>query len=450
METISRNQPVFNHSSTYLQREHWTRQQIEDYQAQALQTCRAYAYAHSPFYQRFHHGLMDRPLQELPVLTKAMVMEQFDELVTDRSIHLHEVQQYLAQADASTPFLGRYQIKATSGSSGQPGIFLANQMEGALQTDSFSRFETWGGVTLESRVAVVASAAPAHMTTQFPIVINGQRVPRLQLSSNDPLETLVQRLNEFQPEVLLPYPSIAAVLANEQRQGRLHIAPHSVFCGAEPLPREMRQRIEDTWQTRLFDVYGSTEGGIIASECELHQGMHLFEDFSILEVVDQANRPVPSGEQGDKVLLTVFFRQTQPLIRYEVTDLVRLSTREQCPCGRPFALLESVEGRIGDMLYLPSITGREEGVTALQFQTIFDMQPVNGWQVIQELDGWHIFLTGASEEMRDEDLLDALRQMLTRRGVIVPAMEIHRVTTLTTNATGKVLVLISHVPRPSA
>jgi phenylacetate-CoA ligase len=70
------------------QHETWTRPQLEVYQSQALRRLRDYAYARSPFYQRFHHGLFDRPLRELPVLTKATLMAHFDDLVTDRSVHL--------------------------------------------------------------------------------------------------------------------------------------------------------------------------------------------------------------------------------------------------------------------------------------------------------------------------------------------------------------------------
>lgn len=62
------------------QHERWTRLQLEAYQAESLRHLREFAYAHSPFYQRFHKGLTDQPFQELPVLTKAMVMENFDEL----------------------------------------------------------------------------------------------------------------------------------------------------------------------------------------------------------------------------------------------------------------------------------------------------------------------------------------------------------------------------------
>ena len=71
--------------------ERWTRSQLEAYQVKAFRRQRDYAYVHSPFYQHFHKGLTGRPLQELPVLTKAMVMENFDELVTDQAVRLEDL-----------------------------------------------------------------------------------------------------------------------------------------------------------------------------------------------------------------------------------------------------------------------------------------------------------------------------------------------------------------------
>ena len=79
------------------QHERWTRSQLEAYQAESLRRLRDHAYACSPFYQRFHKGLTDRPLKELPVLTKALVMEHFDELVTDREIRLEDVRAHMAR-----------------------------------------------------------------------------------------------------------------------------------------------------------------------------------------------------------------------------------------------------------------------------------------------------------------------------------------------------------------
>ncbi len=80
--------------------ENWSRSQLETYQTEGLRELRQYAYERSPFYQKFHKGLTERPLHELPVLTKAMMMEHFDELVTDRTLHLEEVRAYASQAEA--------------------------------------------------------------------------------------------------------------------------------------------------------------------------------------------------------------------------------------------------------------------------------------------------------------------------------------------------------------
>jgi hypothetical protein len=102
------------------------------------------------------------------------------------------------------------------------------------------------------------------------------------------------------------------------------------------------------------------------------------------------------------------------------------------------------------VLYLASPSGREEKIYPYLFNTVFNTQPVSGWQVVQEQDGLHIFLTGASEELRDDSLLDALRQALTKRGVIVPPIAIQRVTALAKNAGGKTPTVLSRVPRRAA
>ena len=94
---------------TLRQHDRWTRERLQAYQARALRQLRDRAYAHSPFYQRFQAGRTDRPLQELPVLTKAMVMEHFD---------------HLAALQGNQRFRGRYWVAATSGTTGRRGIFL--------------------------------------------------------------------------------------------------------------------------------------------------------------------------------------------------------------------------------------------------------------------------------------------------------------------------------------
>ena len=138
---------------------------------------------------------------------------------------------------------------------------------------------------------------------------------------------LTRGLERIEPagDVLVAYASMARVLAEEQLAGRLRIAPRAMMCSSEVLTSETAARVERAWGSRPFNVYAATETAGIASECPLHR-MHLYEDLVITEVVDEMNRPVPAGRVGAKLLVTVLFSRTQPLIRYEMSDCVSVSS----------------------------------------------------------------------------------------------------------------------------
>ncbi|HEV2583758.1 MAG TPA: hypothetical protein VGT44_23060, partial [Ktedonobacteraceae bacterium] len=401
-------------------RDHWTRQQLESYQADALRRLRDYTYAHSPFYQQFHKGLYDAPLQELPVLTKAMMMEHFDELVTDRAIRLEEAKTHMRTLTGDELFLGRYRVNATSGSSGHPGIFLFNRAEWITVLASFARAREWGGIKLDLihrvKTATVASTTAFHMSSRVNATAHSWWMPEIRLAASEPLETIVARLGAWQPEMLIAYASMARILADEQIAGRLQIRPRAVFTSSEVLTPQTRRRIVQAWGERLFNQYAATESGSLAAECDHHRGMHLMEDLVIFEVVDQDNRPVPPGVYGDKLLITVLFNHTQPLIRYELSDSVRLATNP-CPSGHPFALIDGIQGRVEDVLSFPGAAGGVVNVQPLVFSRIMDTIPVSGWQVIQEADGLRVLLSGVRGEFGDEMLADTLRQALAEQRV---------------------------------
>ncbi|HEU5317365.1 MAG TPA: hypothetical protein VFX49_14740, partial [Chloroflexota bacterium] len=95
------------------------------------------------------------------------------------------------------------------------------------------------------------------------------------------------------------------------------------------------------------------------------------------------------GEFGEKVLITVLFSRTLPLIRYELSDSVRRAP-ERCGCGRPFGLLSGVQGRVEDILELPARGGRDGATVRVHphvFHRIMDAVPAAGWQVVQEPAG---------------------------------------------------------------
>jgi phenylacetate-CoA ligase len=164
-----------------------------------------------------------------------------------------------------------------------------------------------------------------------------------------------------------------------------------------------------------FDVYAATETAGIASPCSFHR-RHIYEDLVIVEPVDQGGVPVQPGTVGDHLLVTVLFSRTLPLIRYEMSDRVGVGGRG-CPCGRSFALLTGIEGRVEDALLLPGLRG-PVNVHPNVFHKVLDEVTRAGWQVIQEPSGLRVLLVGLAPTASSEVVHDALVSALGSAGVV--------------------------------
>jgi len=427
-------------------REYWSRQRLDDYLRDSLQTLRQYAYVNSPFYQQFHKGLYDAPLESLPALTKSMMMDHLDELVTDREIRLQDIIAYMEDAQRPERFLGRYVINATSGSSGRLGISIFSSKEwGTLMASAFARTPLSLSFTRRIKTAQIASTTTLHMSTQGGSTFQKLFMPILMLPASEPLASMVEKLNEWKPDTLVLYASIGRILADEQLAGHLKIAPGTVMSGSEVLTEETRRRMMQAWGDRIYDNYAATEG-VAAIECEQHWGMHMMEDLAIVENVDANNRPVPAGVYGDKLLVTVLFKYTQPLIRYEIEDSLRF-TDEPCPCRRPFKLIDSIQGRVQEILSFSSVSGGSVSVHPLVFHNIMDTLPVSGWQVVQEVDGLHILLAGVRGVIDDKHLEGLVHHALALQGVLIPHIQVDHVLSIPQTIAGKTPLVKSNLPR---
>ena len=127
----------------------------------------------------------------------------------------------------------------------------------------------------------------------------------------------------------------------------------------------MTERIAAAFGVAPFDLYATTEG-LFGCECERHDGIHLFDDASVVENVDEDNRPVPAGEPGARVLVTNLHNLVQPIIRLAVADVMVMDP-EPCGCGRSLIRAAAVEGRCDDVLALPARGGGTVSVLPAQF-----------------------------------------------------------------------------------
>ncbi len=394
----------------------------------------------SPFYRELYRGIDHDAveLSALPTVTKAELMERFDEWVTDPRLKLAQVESHLQGLAGDGLHLGQYRVVASSGSTGGRGVFAYSRRDWLVNLANFARLnEQFVGIhprfPRRLRAAGVSATSPLHISARTSLTIDVGVYRVLRLDARQPLADLAPALEAFQPEVIGGYPSVLALLADEQLAGRLEVRPRKVMTVSEVRTPEMAEAIHAAWGVDPFDWYGISEGGVLAGDCEHHRGMHLFEDLFLVENVDGHGQAVPDGEVGHKLLLTNLFNRTQPVIRYELTDMVVIDP-SPCPCGRPLRRVVSLEGRSDDILQLPGQAGGRVAIHPLTLRSPFTgIGEVRQYRVVHDRDGLHVLLVVRQDVHADEvagRVRDALTRTLVAAGASPPTVEVSIVDTL--------------------
>ncbi len=420
-----------------IKHECWPRAKLEELQQRRLARLLDWVTQQSPFYRELcstHRMSQPYSLQDFPIMDKKTYMEHFDEIVTDPRLRLSQLQKHMAHVSGDEYYLGEYRVLTTAGSSGHKTVVVFNRKEWSIQEAASMRIAAMMGVVPFSMrrptIVTIGSPSPLHDSYRLPLSMDIGLYRFHVLPATAPIEELVQRLNSLQPHILRGFPSMLGLLVTEQIQGRLHINPSIIAGGGEPLPSELRKQLQAAWQSSVFDIYGTQEG-LRAMECNPGQGMHIFEDLGIVEVVDEDNRHVPDGTLGHKILFTSLFGFTQPVIRYEISDMMVLAP-EPCPCGQPFRRILAINGRNDDVLYLQGRAGRQVAVHPVHFWNVLEsFADIRQYQVVHEPDG--ICLRLMFEDGRG-NVARSVREQLARKlhalGVDCPSIRVELVTTL--------------------
>ena len=169
----------------------------------------------------------------------------------------------------------------------------------------------------------------------------------------------IEIARNWKPTVLCATPSYALRLAEVANELGLDPARdfqfRIIYVTAEVVTPELRGEIEQRWNARVYDNYGSVEAAASTYECEHRTGWHVSEDAYIFEVVDlESGEPVSPGEDG-VLVITSLFREAAPFFRYRVGDIVSIA-EEPCSCGRTFRRMSTVKGRADEMLKLRGVS----------------------------------------------------------------------------------------------
>ncbi|MGQ0719050.1 MAG: phenylacetate--CoA ligase family protein [Pseudonocardiales bacterium] len=416
-----------------LARDKWSRDQLLKYQAERLRALIAHAVSASPYYREAlgpDAASGDVPLEELPTLSKTVLLDDFDRIVTDPQLRRAGVEAHVTGPDPAQPFHGEYQVFSTSGTTGERGLLVCSRAEFLTAIASCVATTVRYGVPPGRRIVGIGSGSPFHISRQISQRIEamlpsaGQASP--QLTATTLLPEMVTALNAYQPHVLISYSSLAALLAEEQIRGELEITPTHVCCAGEVLTDDMRHRIHEAWGIHPLEAYGATEAIAIAGSCPARVGMHICEDLVVLEAVDEHNRPVPPGTPSHKVLLTNLVNTTQPLIRYELSDSVTLAAGPN-PTGRPYQRIDRVNGRSDDILRFPAPGGGTVAVHPAPLRAPFlEFPDVRQYQIRH--DGTRLDVHAVLRASAAPDTLAHIRTALLRviesLGAIPPHVDV--------------------------
>lgn len=353
-------------------------EQIATLQRERLLFLIDHARNNSPYLKEKYKNLSKAPsLQDIPVTLRADAMEHFDEWVCDPHITTAALDEYLGDiCNAVYPFLDQYTVLTTSGTTGRPLRMVRdarhNTVNGALMALRLLGGSKLKGITLPQNVKSAGVLASSGYHSTYLSYLRAKKAYEqmgcpekfLPLFLDMSTAEMVEKLNEFQPEMLTGYPSNMKLLAAEQMKGRLHISPLAVGSSAEYLSAQTREYIEQAFGCPMIDNYCSTEGGEIAMLCGNNR-MHLNTDWMIIEPVDKNLNPVPDGQKSEGVLLTNLANMVQPIIRYYISDRIILNNAP-CPCGLPFPSIE-IEGRQEDNLSFIDAKGEETTIASSSF-----------------------------------------------------------------------------------
>jgi phenylacetate-CoA ligase len=379
-----------------LANERLTREGLAELQHRRLRELVRFVARTSAFYGQLYKSvnLDEVALGDLPPVSKPVIQEHFDRVVTDPRIKRADVQAYCRQteAHASPWFLGEFVALLTSGTTGHRGHYVWDHAAlaeaigvGFRQSNRGPQGRSLCSQRLAAVVQIDGHDATNVLLSMIPPAVGTKRI----IDIRDDFPEICRQLQEFRPTLLASYPYMLWLLSEAQRADPqvLAIRPHRITSSADVLNDSDRRAISQAFGAEVYNYYCSTEFPYIAWECDAHEGLHVNADTLILESVDADNRPVPPGRLGAKVLVTSLSNRALPLIRYEMSDQVEYLT-EPCPCGCVLPRIRTVAGREEHLLSLPGVNGNAVPLIEEYVDSILGPKPeLATYQVIQEAAG---------------------------------------------------------------
>lgn len=381
----------------------YTSKQMENYRDKVFRKIIKYAYSVPLYHNKYKkvgvhpndiRGIKD--ITKLPFISKKDIIENFPNNVIPLDYNKNKAQ-----------------VVCTSGSTGKPVSLYYDFSTVAKGIGTIVReFQIFNLNWRKSRSVHIGNFSPNKadyageklLLTKADSVIRLKN--RLMMNCFDPMKDIIKKLDEFQPDFIMSYPSTYQQIAYLKKNGYgTKLNPKILFVGGYVLDEYTRYYVEEAFGCRMFNVYASAESSTdIAFEC-IKGNWHIHHDFFHIEVIDENMDVIDFGKKGHVVLTRMFGKGT-PFIRYTgMDDWVTLEPECKCECGLRTPIIKTgVEGRISSSVILPDGRFYPAASFAILSVMLNDLktQKVKQFQIVQKkIDEIDILLV-IDDNLRDE------------------------------------------------
>ena len=324
------------------------RDELEQLQLERLQSTMNRVYKNVPYYRRLFdiHKIIPeeftsvKDLQKIPFTTKQILRDNYP------------------YGMLATPLREVVRIHSTSGTTGKPTICAYTRNDLKHWSEVTARVLTMGGVDHDDVVQIAFDYS--IFTGGFGFHSGAELIGAtvIPTSNRDP-EKQIMIIKDYRTTVLLCTPSFALIIAETLEKMSMNPKELSLqygLFGGEPWSEKLRQEIQNRLLIEATDNYGLSEiiGPGVAGECLLKNGLHIFEDHFIPEIIDpETGEVLPDGKIGELVLTTLT-REAAPLIRFRTGDLAHIISGD-CPCGRDYKRISRIHARTDDAIIFQGI-----------------------------------------------------------------------------------------------
>ena len=345
---------------------------LREYQLSRLKEVAVRAYENIPMYRKKWKAAGVRPedletledLSKFPVITKDDIRSVSVEEIINQSGHRKN-----------------YHVFRTTGSSGMPLAVLYDREKSFYEIAEISSasINLHFGLNLKTGMSIMVMDDDALEVLP---AMEFSQAKKYLFDAKDDVEKHIRQINTVKPDYLMTYPSVLKNISIKLQAEKQTIhQPALLFTTAETHDAHTRKIIQETFKGKILDGYAATEMGLMAVECDRHNGLHVLPYKSIIEIVDNQNRMLPPGETGN-VVVTDLNNMALPIIRYSgMGDLASYRT-EVCACRMArYPLLKRIEGRKMDTILLPG----DKIVHPFKLTSLMlDLPDVNKFQIRQE------------------------------------------------------------------